>query len=82
MKKLVSILLALVMLLSLVPVAWAEEPATPTSTPEYVAKIGEQGYATLAEAVDAVTENGTITLLKDVSDTGEITLPAGRKRAL
>ncbi len=65
------------MLLSLVPVAWAEEPATPTSTPEYVAKIGEQGYATLAEAVDAVTENGTITLLKDVSDTGEITLPAG-----
>ena len=60
MKKLVSILLALVMLLSLVPVALAEEGN--------VAQVGETGYATLAEAIEAVADGGTVTLLAAVTD--------------
>lgn len=42
-----------------------------------VAKIGEQGYATLAEAVGAASnEETTITLLKDVNE--DVVIPSGK----
>ena len=71
MKKLVSILLALVMLLSLVPVALAEEGN--------VAQVGETGYATLAEAIEAVADGGTVTLLAAVTDLDTIKITGGKK---
>ena len=42
-----------------------------------VAKIGETGYATLAEAVAAVKEGETITMLEDATISEKLTLPAG-----
>lgn len=79
-KKLCSILLALTMVLTLLPVsalaegeAPAEAPAgesTPTEAPaaSNVAKIGNQEYATLAKAVEAAESGATITLLKDATE--------------
>lgn len=79
-KKLCSILLALTMVLTLLPVSAlaeegtpAEAPAgesTPTEAPaaSNVAKIGDQEYATLAKAVEAAESGATITLLKDATE--------------
>mgnify|MGYP004654237925 CR=1 FL=1 len=73
-KKLCSILLALTMVLTLLPVsaladggAPASEP-TPAETPvaSNVAKIGDQEYATLAAAVKEAKEGETVTLAGDV----------------
>ena len=89
-KKLCSILLALTMLLTLLPVSAladvgtpAEAPAgesTPTEAPaaetEYVAQIGAVKYKTLAEAVNAAKEGETVTLLKDATEGA--TIPADK----
>lgn len=74
-KKLCSILLALTMVLTLLPVSALAEDGAPAgeSTPAEapvagnVAKIGDQEYATLAEAVAAVADGGTVTLLKNAT---------------
>ena len=60
MKKLLATILALVMALGLCSVSWATDPA--------VAKVGDQEYATLEEAVDAATEKATVTLLADTRE--------------
>ena len=52
--------LALVMALSLCSVSWATDPA--------VAKVGDQEYATLEEAIDAAKRNDTVTLLADTRE--------------
>lgn len=44
---------------------------------DYVAQIGTTKYESLAEAVAAATAGQTVTLLKDLADTGEISLKAG-----
>lgn len=85
-KKLCSILLALTMVLTLLPVSALAEgdeaPAggepTPTEAPaaSNVAKIGDKEYATLAKAVEAAESGATITLLSDV--TASTTIPAGK----
>lgn len=67
MKKLLSTIMALVMLLSLVPMAVATEGVTEENA---VAQIGDQYYKTLEDAVAAVPLDGTkttITLVKDVA---------------
>ena len=56
-----AILMALVMVLSMASVAFAEE--------DYVAQIGEQGYTTLQAAIDAAQNGNTITLLTDCDET-------------
>ena len=82
-KKLCSILLALTMVLTLLPVsALAEEgtPAggepTPAEAPaaSNVAKIDDHEYATLAAAVEAAESGATITLLSDVALDSTLTL--------
>lgn len=86
-KKLCSILLALTMVLTLLPVSALAEgdeaPAggsTPAEAPaaetEYVAQIGEKQFATLAKAVEAAESGATITLLSDV--TASTIIPAGK----
>ena len=45
--------------------------ATFTSTPA-VAKIGDAKYATLQEALDVVPNGGTVTVLKDITTSGNI----------
>ena len=62
MKKFFSLVLALVMALSLTTIAWGAVAATDA------AKIGDTGYATLADAVTAATDGDEIVLLKDVAD--------------
>ncbi len=42
-----------------------------------VAQIGDQEYATLAEAAAAATAGQTITLISDVADAGNVSLKAG-----
>ena len=71
MKKLLSTIMALVMLLSLVPMAVAEEgevTGSDTKTETTVAEIGGLYYDTLADAVAAVRVHGnTVTLVGDVT---------------
>ena len=57
MKKLIALVLALVMALSLTTIAWGAGE---------VAKIGNTGYATLQAAVNAAVDGDTITLLSDI----------------
>ena len=49
MKKLLATILALVMAIGVTTTAWADGEGTTAN----VAKIGENGYATLAEAITA-----------------------------
>lgn len=83
-RKLCSVLLALCMVLTLLPVsAMAEaDESAPAEVPaaSNVAKIGDQEYATLADAVDAVQTDKTeteIVLLKDYIGSG-IKVVAGK----
>lgn len=87
-RKLCSVLLALCMVLTLLPVsAMADDGAeagesAPAEVPaaSNVAKIGDQEYATLADAVDAVQTDKTeteIVLLKDYIGSG-IKVVAGK----
>lgn len=71
-KKLCSILLALTMVLTLLPVSALADVGAAEAVPEHVAQIGNQGYATLQAAIDAVTTDAptTIDVLADLtSDT-------------
>lgn len=70
MKKVLATILALVMALSVTTMAWADD----------VAKIGNTGYATLQEAVNAATPGQTIVLLKDVDASSGVTV--GKKIVL
>lgn len=58
MKKLLATILALVMAIGLTTAAWADGEGTTAN----VAKIGENGYATLAEAITAAQAGETIVL--------------------
>ena len=86
-RKFLSILLTLAMALTLLPTAamaegeMAEAPAGGESTPaaEYVAKVGEQGYATLQEAINAAKGGSTVRLLANVTLTETAEFPAGKK---
>lgn len=79
MKKLLSTIMALVMLLSLVPMAVAEERGatkwSETKTEEHVAQVGDMFYETLADAVASVPVDGpetTITLVRDAAGDGVV----------
>lgn len=79
MKKLLSTIMALVMLLSLMPMAVAEEETakwSETKTEKSVAQVGDMFYETLADAVDKVANGDTIKLVKDV--TGQVVIPADK----
>lgn len=87
-RKLCSVLLALCMVLTLLPVSALAEggaeagESAPAEVPaaSNVAKIGDQEYATLADAVDAVQTDKTeteIVLLKDYIGSG-IKVVAGK----
>lgn len=67
-KKLSAIVLALVLALSLLPAAAFAADGD-------VAQVGEQTYATVAEAIEAAKDAGTVKLLNDVAE--PITIPAG-----
>jgi hypothetical protein len=62
MKKVLATILALVMALSVTTMAWADD----------VAKIGNTGYATLQEAVNAATAGQTIVLQDNVTLTASL----------
>ena len=62
-QKVVSVLLALVMVLSLLPTAWAEIPAGAGGA----AKLNDTVYETLEDAVRLAVSGDTITLLQDVT---------------
>ena len=63
MKKLLATILALVMALGLTTAAWADGEGTTAN----VAKIGETGYATLAEAIETAQAGNTIVLQADAA---------------
>lgn len=76
MKKLLSTIMALVMLLSLVPMAVAEEGETAkwseTKSEKHVAQVGDMYYEVLADAVAAAEDGATITLLRDANGNGVV----------
>ena len=74
-RKFLSILLTLAMALTLLPTAAMAEgeevsagEGSETPAVEYVAKVGEQGYATLQAAIDKATRSATVTLLADTRE--------------
>lgn len=67
MKKLLSTIMALVMLLSLMPMAVATEGVTEENA---VARIGDQYYETLDDAVSKAADGATIKLLKNAEGNG------------
>ena len=73
-------ILALVMALGLCSVSWAdgegEGGTTPSASTTVVAKIGEQGYATLQAAVEAATDGQTIVLVAGTAE--DITVANGK----
>lgn len=76
MKKLLSTIMALVMLLSLMPMAVAEEGETAkwseTKSEKHVAQVGDMYYEVLADAVAAAKDGDTITLLRDANGNGVV----------
>lgn len=74
MKKVTSILMAFVLMLTLIPTAWAEGESVGTGTG--VAMIGDVTYTTLADAVTKADDGATIKLLKDTAE--DITILAGK----
>ena len=74
MKKVTSILMAFVLMLTLIPTAWAEGESAGTGTG--VAMIGDATYETLADAVAKADNGATIKLLKDSAE--DITILAGK----
>lgn len=82
MKKLLSTIMAVVMLLSLMPMAVAEEGVTAENA---VAQIGDQCYETLADAVASVPVDGTettITLLNNAEVENYIAINGGKNIVL
>lgn len=75
MKKLLSTIMALVMLLSLVPMAVATEGVELTEA-NSEAQINGLYYKTLDDAVSKVADGDTIKLVKDV--TGQVVIPADK----
>ena len=71
-RRLLSAFLAVMMVLTMAPVAFAADTETTT---EYVAQVSGKNYATLADAIEAAN-NKTLTLLKDVN--GQIVIPEGK----
>ena len=71
-RRLLSAFLAVMMVLTMAPVAFA---ANTEPTTEYVAQVDGTNYATLADAIEAAN-NKTLTLLKDVN--GQIVIPEGK----
>jgi len=64
-ERILAILLSLTMMFTLVPTAMAEGEMAEAPAVTKVAKVGDQEYATLAEAVAAAESGATVTLLKD-----------------
>lgn len=89
MKKLLSTIMAVVMLLSLVPMAVAEEGETAkwseTKSEKHVAQVGDMFYETLADAVASVPVDGTettITLLNNAEVENYIAINGGKNIVL
>ena len=80
MKKILATVLPLVMALALCTTSWADGEGkggtTPPASTTVVAKIGEQGYATLQAAVEAATTGQTIVLVADTTE--DITVVSGK----
>lgn len=74
MKKVTSILMAFVLMLTLIPTAWAEGESVGTGAG--VAMIGDATYETLADAVAKADNGATIKLLKDTAE--DITILASK----
>ncbi len=91
-RKWLAALLAAILAVSMLPVtALAEEETTTESAPVLetkapaetdVCKIGETGYATLKDAVEAAQNGDTITLLNDVANGSGIIVPSGKNFTL
>ena len=64
-QRILAILLSLTMMFTLVPTTMAEGEMAEAPAVTKVAKVGDQEYATLAEAVAAAESGATVTLLKD-----------------
>ena len=81
MKKLLSTIMALVMLLSLVPMAVATEGVELTEA-NSEAQINGLYYKTLDDAVSKVDNGDTIKLVNDVTVSSPVVIPAGKEFTL
>ena len=65
-RRVLSLLFAMVMLVSIMVVG--SVVATADEGDNYVAKIGEQGYTTLQDAIDAANNGDTVKLVADINE--------------
>lgn len=73
-RRLLSAFLAVMMVLTMAPVAFAADTETTT---EYVAQVDGNKYETLADAIEAANDGDTITLLKGGNGNG-FKVPEGK----
>lgn len=71
MKKLLSVLLAICMIVSFIPVAASAENDNPIA-------IGQNTYATMAAAVAAITDNTATTIEVNDDITGSVNIPSNK----
>ena len=64
-KRLLAGFLAVAMMLTMAPFAFAADNTEETDSSNVVAKIGDAGYATLQEAVNAAQDGQTVTLTQN-----------------
>lgn len=81
-RKFLSVVLCACMMLTMVPFAFAAgdtESSSGSGGGSAVAKVGETPYNTLQEAINNATDDATITLLRNVSFSSEVTLDLSGK---
>ena len=81
-RKFLSVVLCVCMMLTMVPFAFATgdtESSSGSGGGSAVAKVGETPYNTLQEAINNATDDATITLLRNVSFSSEVTLDLSGK---
>lgn len=81
-RKFLSVVLCVCMMLTMAPFAFATgdtESSSGSGGGSAVAKVGETPYNTLQEAINNATDDATITLLRNVSFSSEVTLDLSGK---
>lgn len=78
MKKLLSILASVLMVLAILTPVSADEKSLTCDSPEAVACIGNDGYSSLGDAIDVAADGAEIDIVKDIDDAEGISVAEGK----
>ncbi len=74
-SKILLVLLSVVFVMGMSPIGAYADQGSGGGETTYVATVGDTGYATVADAIAAAGQGGTVTLASDVSE--DVVVPAG-----